>query len=182
MRSAGGAYAHVDQNWQFTLKDVPEGNYKIELNGTSKDCYIKEVRLGDTIMPDTELRVKGGVGTLEVDVSSRGAEVDGVVLDSDDLPATGVWVVAVPEEDRRKYPRLYKSTQTDQYGHYELHGLAQGKYKLFGWQSIDQNAWQDSDFLKQYEDKGESVEVQDGDKSSKQLRIILAKDSSGQSD
>ena len=172
-----GASAYVEENGQFTLKDTPDGDYKIEVLGLSKDSYVKEVRFGQTLLPDTELRVKGVGANLEVTVSSRGAEVDGAVLTSENMPATGVWVVAVPEENKRKYTRLYKAIMTDQYGHYELHGLAPGKYKLFSWQDVKANEWEDPDFLKQYEDKGESVEVQDGEKKATPLKVIQANDS-----
>ena len=172
-----GANAHVEENWQFTLKDTPDGEYKVQVFGLSKNCYIKEVRLGQTLLSDTELRVKGAGGNLEITVSSRGAEVDGSVVTNENMPATGVWVVAVPEEEKRKYTRLYKAIMTDQYGHYELHGLAPGKYKLFSWEGVKANEWEDPDFRKQYEDKGESVEVNDGDKKTAQLNVIQAKDS-----
>jgi hypothetical protein len=172
-----GGNTHTDENWQFTLKEVPDGTYKVEMNGLAKDCYIKEIRFGENVLVDTELRVKGAGGNLEVVVSSQGAEIDGAVLNKDDLPASGVWVVAVPEENKRKYLRLYKSSLTDQYGHFEIHGLAPGKYKLFSWEGIESNAWEDADFLKEYEDKGATLEVADGDKKSTALKSIQAKES-----
>ncbi len=163
---------HIDENWQFTIKEVPDGTYNVKINGLDKDCYIKEVRFGDTVLPDTELRVRGAGANLELTVSSRAPEIDGAVLNKDDLPATGVWVVAVPEENKRKYLRLYKSELTDQYGHFEIHGLAPGKYKLFSWEGIESNAWEDPDFLKEYEEKGNSITVQDADKMSIELKVI----------
>jgi hypothetical protein len=57
-----------------------------------------------------------------------------------------------------------------------LHGLAPGKYKLFSWQSVEENSWEDGDFLKEYEEKGESLEVQDGDKKTLELKLVEMKD------
>jgi Carboxypeptidase regulatory-like domain len=171
-----GGETHPNENWQFTLKEVADGTYKVVLTGLGKDCYIKQVRFGDTALPDTEFRVRGSGSNLEVTADCQGGQIDGVVLNKDALPSTGAWAVAVPEEGKRKYLRLYKSVLTDQYGHFELHGLAPGKYKLFSWQSVAENSWEDGDFLKEYEEKGESLEVQDGDKKTLELKLVEMKD------
>jgi hypothetical protein len=124
-----------------------------------------------------ELRVRGGSANLEITVSSRGARVQGQVLSQDDLPVVGAWVVVIPDEEKRKFLRLYKSGLTDQYGHFEIRGLAPGKYKVFNWESVEEQAWEDPDFLKEYEDKGKEIEVVDGDQESLELKSLSAKDS-----
>jgi hypothetical protein len=178
----GSKSANADESWQFALKEVADGTYKVGLRGLSKDCYIKEMRYGEAVLPDTEFHVKGAGGDLEIAVSCQGARVDGSVLNADSLPAAGAWAVAIPEENKRKFLRLYKSALTDQYGHFEIHGLAPGKYKLFSWQGVEEDAWQDPEFLKEYEGKGEDLEVKDGDQKSMELKLIQAKDSEGKTD
>jgi Carboxypeptidase regulatory-like domain len=174
-----GAGARVEENNQFMLKEVPDGVFKVNVSGVSKDCYIKEVRYGDSSLPDTELRLsKGGGGNLEITVSSRGAHIAGTVLSDENLPVPGVWVVAVPEEGKRKIERLYKSELSDQNGQFELRGLAPGRYKLFSWDSVEQGAWQDLDFLKEFEAKGELVEVQDGDAKQSELKLLHSNENS----
>ena len=37
-----GESAEVDTNNQFTLRDVPEGEFRLTVAGMSKDCYVKE--------------------------------------------------------------------------------------------------------------------------------------------
>ena len=46
--------------------------------------------------------MKGSAGPLEITVSSLGARVEGTVTNDESLPVAGVWVVAVPEEAKRK--------------------------------------------------------------------------------
>lgn len=180
--SIGRTSARVDQHGEFVVKEVPDGTYRVVVMGLSKDSYIKEVKLGGDPLPDTEFHLRGAAGNLEITINTDGAMIAGSVLTADDLPATGAWVVAVPEESRRKLQRLYKFQSTDQYGHFELHGLAPGKYKLFSWQGIEQSAWQDADFLKPYEDKGQDLEVKDGDKKSADLHLIPANDTDAKTD
>jgi hypothetical protein len=72
--------AEVDASNQFTLRDVSEGEFRLTVEGMSKDCYVKEARFGDALLPDMSFRVmKGSAGPLEITVSSFGARVDGTV-------------------------------------------------------------------------------------------------------
>jgi len=157
-----GINARVDGDQQFTLKDLMDGDVRLQVSGISKDCYIRQITYGQTFVKDDVISVsKGANPALEITLSSRGARVQGSVADKDNLPAAGVWVVAVPDEARRTTLRLFKSQTTDQYGKFDLHGLAPGEYKLFAWEGIESNAWQDDDFLKPFEALGTELEVRD---------------------
>jgi hypothetical protein len=95
---APGGEAHVDENSQFTLKEVPQGTFRISVDGISKDCYIKEVQFGEVVLPEHVLHAKRGVtGPLDITISSKGARLQGVVANDESLPVAGVWVVAVPD-------------------------------------------------------------------------------------
>ena len=87
----------------------------------------------------------------------------------------GVWAVAVPEETKRKQHHLFKSVTTDQYGHFDLHGLAPGKYRLFSWDSVEKDEWEDPDFLKESEEKGVTIDVKDSDTKAIELKLIHVK-------
>jgi hypothetical protein len=173
----GGA-AEVETNNQFTLRDVPEGEFRLTVAGLSKDCYVKEVRYGDALLPDVSFRVvKGTAGPLDITLSSLGARVQGTVTNEDSLPVAGVWAVAVPEEPKRKQHHLFKSITTDQYGHFDLHGLAPGKYRLFSWDGVEKDEWEDSDFFKESEEKGVTIDVKDSDTKAIELKLIRVKNS-----
>src|SRR4030095_1807099 len=138
------------------------GEFRVGASGISKDCYLKEIQYGDTRAKDDTITVsKGGGAPLEITISSRGARVQGAVVNQDGLPAAGVWVVAVPDESRRSNSCLFKSQTTDQSGKYDLHGLVPGSYKIFAWAEIEQGEWEDPEFLRPQESKGEAVELQD---------------------
>ena len=156
------------------LKDVHDGEFRLDAWGISKDCYIKEVRYSDSIVPDATIRVaKGSVGPLEITLSSRGAHVQGTVLNEDTLPAVSAWAVAIPEKKTR---RASYSANTDQYGHFEMRGLPPGKYKLFSWAGLQQGAWEDPEFLKEYEAKATVIEVNEGDTKTVELKLIPVKE------
>jgi len=168
--------AEVDTSNQFTLRDVSEGEFRLTVAGMSKDCYVKEARFGDAPLPDMSFRVvKGSAGPLEITVSSLGARVDGTVTNEESLAVAGVWVVAVPEEAKRKQHYLFKSITTDQYGHFDLRGLAPGKYKLFSWDGVEQGEWEDADFLKDSEEKGVAMDLKGSDTKAIELKLIQLK-------
>jgi hypothetical protein len=170
---AWGGEAHVDENSQFTLKEVPQGTFRISVDGISKDCYIKEVQFGEIVLPDHLLHAKRGItARLDIAIGTKGARLQGVVVDDESLPVAGVWVVAVPEESKRSLRYLYKSVTTDQYGRYDLLGLAPGKYMIFAWDGVALGEWEDPEFLKTNGAKGVTVEVSDGDKKSADLQLI----------
>jgi hypothetical protein len=146
------------------------------VNGQSKDCYVKDVRYGETSgLKDGFAVAKGEASNLEITISSHGARVQGIVMDANGLPLPGVSVALVPEASRRDQFRLYKTQNTDQYGHFELRGIAPGEYKIFGWEEVEQDAWQDAEFLKPFESKGERVILNDDDKKDVKITVISAK-------
>lgn len=176
-RISSNALARVQGNF-FALKDVFEGTYRLSVSGQSKDSYVKSIRYASSDALETGFTVgRGTQSSLEVTLSSRGAGVQGAVTDEDKLPVTGVWVVLVPEDARRDQSRLYQKVATDQYGHYLLRGIAPGDYKIFCWDQVEAGAWEDPEFLKAYEDRGQKISVQDGDVKTQDVIAIKTKNS-----
>jgi protocatechuate 3,4-dioxygenase beta subunit len=171
-----GGQARVDANQQFTLKDLVEGEARLQLSGISKNCYVKQISYGQTFVKDDVISVsKGPNPALEITISSRGARVQGNVTDKDGLPAAGIWVVAAPDEARRTNFRLFKSQTTDQYGQFDLQGLAPGSYKFFAWEGVESNAWEDEEFLKPFEPQGKEIELHEMDTAKLSLTLIGTK-------
>jgi len=166
----------VTQDNSFMLRDLGEGTYYAEVAGESKDCYIKDVQYGPSSALENGFTVtRGAPATLEITISPRGARVQGAVTDGEGLPGVGVWVVLVPEAKDRTQQRLFKAQTTDQYGHFDLRGIPPGAYKLFSWEKVESGAWEDPEFLKPYEEKGEKIALQEGDRKTLNLLTIRTK-------
>jgi protocatechuate 3,4-dioxygenase beta subunit len=168
--------ARVGRDNLFNLKGLGEGTYRADITGMSKDCYIKDMYYGESsVLKDGFTVTRGEGGSLEIVVSSRGARVQGTVMDSDGLPQAGVSIVLVPELSQRENYQKYKTESTDQYGNFDLHGIAPGDYKLFSWVEVEHGAWEDPEFLRQFEDKGQRITLRDGDHSSVKVTAIQTK-------
>jgi hypothetical protein len=171
-----GADSRLTPENTFVLKGVGDGTYMARAWGHGKDCYIKDVQYAGSSALEDGFTVKGGAGgTLEITISSRGARVQGTVADSDGLRSVGVRVVLVPEPAHRTQSTLFKEQTTDQYGHFELRGIAPGDYKLFSWEEAESGAWEDPEFLKPFEGKGEKITLQEGDQKTINLTAIRTK-------
>ena len=181
LRGADGAFSYgghamVTTQWTFLLTDVYELTYRVGVFGLCNDCYLKAIRYGgSTSSEDTFTPARGSNSPLEVTISSKGARVRGSVTDADNLPAVGVWVILVPDQAHRAFTRLYKSASTDQNGRFELRGIAPGDYKLFSWEEAESGSWEDPEFVKPFEGKGERISLQDSDQKTLNLTAIRTK-------
>lgn len=170
---ASGAFARTQADGSFVASNVYEGTYRALVAGQSEDAYLAAVRYGAVDgLTDGFTVHRGADATLEITLSSKGARVQGAVLDADHLPAVGVWVVLVPNEPYRGDLQRYKSVTTDQNGRYLLRGIAPGDYKLFSWEDVEPSASQDPEFLRPFEDRGESVSVEANDQKTMDLVAI----------
>jgi hypothetical protein len=60
-------------------------------------------------------------------------------------------------------------------GKYEFRGVAPGVYDLFSWDSIQEQEWDDLDFLKTYQTKAVSISMGEGQTKSVDLTTIRTK-------
>jgi hypothetical protein len=172
----------------FVIKSVSEGTYRprVILRGEDANFYMKSARYGTLSIPESGFAIQaGGDQLLEITLSSRAAQVSGVVLNSDSLPAAGVTVVLIPEVARRSYKEYYKYATTDQNGKFAIKGIAPGDYRLFSWESVEGNEWSDADWfdaawLKPFEAKGESIHLGEAETKSVDLTLIETKEIAAQ--
>lgn len=166
----------VKADGSFVLTNVSEGHGRVVVSGVGKDTFIKIVRYAGDESATGEVNVRRGTDSaLEVTLSSRGGHLEGVVTNSDSLPAAGVWVVLIPDPPLRNRDWFYKQTTTDQYGRFILRGITPGDYKLFSWDEVEEGAWEDASFLKPFEEESTAVHVEEGDSKTVNLNAMDTK-------
>ena len=163
----------VHNDGSFTLGNVVAGQFQLHVQGASENYYVKSARLGEKDILDSGIDASRGFsGAFDILLSSSGGQVEGVVLNAGEQPATGAVVVLVPE--RRSQWRLYKENTTDQYGRFHIKGIGPGEYKLFAWEDVETGAYEDPEFLKGFEALGERVSIREGSHESKELKLIVS--------
>jgi len=172
--------AHVAAGGEFLWRDVPPGNYYVQIvgngSGVNEDWFLKTVLSGAREVSESGVAVSGGTVLLDLVASANGAVVDGVVVDSKDKPVANAVVVAVPESRLRGRVDQYRQTVSDQNGHFTLRGIRGGTYTLFAWESVDGQAYFDPEFLKSYEGQGKALQLSEAERKTVQLTVIAAGD------
>ena len=131
-----------------------------------------------TLIDDTDLRfwAKSGERWIaELEVFCDGHKIQGVVMNSDPVPVSGVWVTLVPEDSRRDQKRLFNSARSQVNGKFEFRGVAPGNYTLFSWDNVEEHEWDDPEFLKPFKSKGVSVRVAESETKTADLTLIRTK-------
>lgn len=166
-------YGAAKPDGSFLLKNVYDGEYEIYVEGMPENFFVKSARLDgvDVLAGGVAVDTKQAQGMLEITVSANGASVDGVISKGGQ-PFPGATVAIVPDPPHRSERRLYKSTSSDQNGHFLLQGLSPGDYKVFGWEKIEAGAYASPEFLQPYEQQAQSVHVAEGSHNSVQVDLI----------
>jgi hypothetical protein len=170
--------AHVSGDGSFEWKNVPAGRYSIQISDASAipDWFLKSAVAAGRNVSDSGLSMNGGSVVLDLVASANGATVDGMAIDSKEKeePVADVVIVAVPEVRLRSRPDRYRKAVTDQSGHFTLRGLPPGDYTLFAWECVEDEVYYNAEFLKSYEGQGKALRVNEGERTSMQLRTIPA--------
>lgn len=167
--------AHVAGDGSFQWADVPAGSYYVQLageNGEGEGWYLKAVSAGGRDVNDSGMSVSGGLVVMDVVASANGGVVEGVITDHKGEPAANAVVVAVPEMRMRGRVDRYRKTVSDQSGHFSLRGLRPGEYTVLAWESVDEGAYYNPEFLKVYEGQGTGLRVSEGERKSVQVEAI----------
>jgi protocatechuate 3,4-dioxygenase beta subunit len=177
LRETFSNLAHVAPDGHFQWTDVPAGNYYVQVVGDpNQDWYVKLASAGGRDVNDSGISVNGGTAALDLIISANGGIADGLVLDSNNQPVPDAIVVAVPEPRLRGRADHYRKTVSDQSGHFSLHSIRPGDYTLFAWESVEGEAYCNTDFLKTYEGQGSALHVSEGEHKSVQLTVIADSD------
>jgi len=166
----------MDKAGSFTVKNVPDGSYNINLAPLPPDFYLKAARLGSTDVLESGLTCDqaNSPAALDLVISGDGGHIEGVVT-RDDKPFAGATVTLVPDVNHRNQDRLYATSMSDSNGHFVLQSVPPGNYSLFAWERVDNGAYMDPEFLRSYEDRGKTAEVDPRGRVTVSLDLIPTK-------
>jgi hypothetical protein len=150
--------ASIDSRGAFTLANAPVGDYRLALSGAPPNVFIRTARLGGADIMEKGLHVDGKSNpSVEITLGAASSVLGVIALDAARKPAPGAVVALIPE-NRRQLDR-YRKAVTDKSGDARLENVAPGTYRLYAWESIEENAWIDPDILDAYEKNGETVTI-----------------------
>lgn len=155
----------------FTLSGVTPGDYQLRVK-SGGNVFVKEANLGGINALDPPFHVGAGAGPLDILLSMNTASVDALVVDDKQNPVDDATVILIPEPPLRGRIDLYEVGGTDLSGRVHMKGVTPGDYRVFAWDEIPGDAWQDSDFLRPYESRGRLIHVSEAGLETVQVDLI----------
>jgi hypothetical protein len=157
--------ARLTPDRAFTIADAPSGTYKVELLGAPPKVYIKTVRVGVVESSIPEIRVEESTPTVEIVLSTVLASFEATVS------SPAATVVLIPESARKHFDR-YRTGVSGPNGQVRIEGIVPGNYKVFAWEDIEPNAWQNAEVMKGYEERGTAIRLDEGGVKSLELQVL----------
>jgi hypothetical protein len=156
----------------FAIANVQPGDYTLRVSGLPEGGYVKAAQINQIDALEQFVRVQYENSSLDIEVVFDGGQIGGSVLDAAGRPFAGATVVAVPSKALRHRPDQYRVGRSGADGKFSFGSVPPGEYKLFAWESIETNAWMNSDVLQAVEDRGSAATVGPNEKISTQLQVI----------
>ena len=157
----------------FTLTRLMSDEYRLVFFGLPEDVFVRSAKYGDVDVLNSTLRIEREVSSeLDIVISRKTGSLDVAVVDRDRKPSAATTVVLVPDSVLRQRSELYRTATTDSSGRASILNIPPGNYRAFAWAEIEPNAWQNSDVMRQYEERGTAVTITEGSKGTAVVTAI----------
>lgn len=167
----------VKPDGTFTFTGVPEATYSLNFSSLPPGYYLKSTGAVDVLESGVTVAHNQSPPMLDLTLSPNPAQLTGTVS-NDQMPVSGALVVLIPQGGRGGQMRFYRRSSTDQSGRFTIKGIVPGDYKVLALEGIERGSLTDPEFLQQFENRGESVHLQEGGTVSVSLDAINADETS----
>jgi len=164
--------AEVSEDGTFRMEGASPSVVRVDVFGLAESSYVKSIRFGGREVKGAELDLTSGRGgEMEIVLSPNGAEVTGIVRDSDGKPVPGAVVQVCDVQTCDKDGVVTPTRAADQNGAFDIKGLAPGEYKVFVWEDDGDGVITDPGFRKSF--ASQAVVVKLSEKSQESIAPAL---------
>jgi protocatechuate 3,4-dioxygenase beta subunit len=160
----------------LTLPALYPGRYKLgAIRGLPPETFVLRVSQGTRDVLREDLNVEKGQAKLDVVISTGAGVLHGNVADPKGKPAHNALVALVPDgvlKERVDYYGAYESTNTDQNGSFEIHGITPGSYRAYAWAHAAAGGFRSDEFMKPFHGKGTPVKIERNGRARISLRTL----------
>jgi len=161
--------AKVEQDGTFSLSGVVAGRWCLKTEGVHG--YVKSLSVGGQEMRSCAFSVAPGAGgAIRVVVSTKLANLDGMVNGMTPEQANGVLLILVSEDPETSQPRTMRASAD---GHFSTSGIAPGRYYLYAAIGNEAVALQQSPrALQALEGRSARVDLEAGGRATAQVDLL----------
>jgi len=180
---AEAAPGETGQSGAFRLTNVAASRFHVEVEPLPDNAFIKSITLDGIAVPDPILDFSRGVNgsRLKITVSLNGGQISGKVLGHDGdplvLPQALVMLWRVEKEVEKEVEADDANRVAN--GEYTIKALRPGKYRLVAIDTLEIGDLAPGDWdeaLKAFRAAAPEIEVKEGDRIVKDLKVIGKKD------
>jgi hypothetical protein len=165
--------AIMEADGSFSIVGVTPGLYRLSVAGLPRGSYLKSARLGGADILNGGLRIDSSPnGALDIVLGTSPGTVDATVVDERQLPVAAMTVALVPEGAQQKRLDVYRNATSDAAGKIHLDSVVPGDYRIYAWESVENGAWTDPDFMRAYQNNGTTLHVGEGGQATTNVRLI----------
>ncbi len=167
----------VAADGSFSATELSQDKYRVMVTPGAA-AYVKAVTVGGQNILDTGIDLSsGGVGPMEVLLSTKIATVNGMVEKQKQDDAPGSVVIAIVGANSELKLLSTASGQSalarvDESGKFSIANLPPGEYKLIAFEEVDLATASDPEFLKKFADRAATVKIGEGESKSATLKQI----------
>jgi hypothetical protein len=150
----------------------------VSLEPLPENSFIQSVQIDDTTVPGGILDFSSGAvsARLKITVNANGGRISGHVKNEKDVNVTALAFVAMMRDQRESETGILSSGLSPE-GRYQFKGLAPGRYRLL---AISFGMAEDIDgVFRKYGGQAEIVEIGEGGKIEKDLKLVTVEEDHG---
>jgi hypothetical protein len=170
----GNAPAVVNDDLTFELKARP-GKMRFALAGQAPGWSIRAVRYRGVDVTDSgvEFRANENLTDIELELTNRVTDLTGLVTNGRGEPVKDYSVVVFAQDHDKWTPnsRYLRTGRPDQDGRFKVSGLPPGQYHIVALEYLDQDNWNEPEYLERVQSKSTSVSINEGETKSVDLKV-----------
>jgi hypothetical protein len=166
--------ARPDAEGHFTLKQVPPGEWAMNVNNMPIGSFLKSGTFGRQDVRFSRFSIEAGTkDTFNIAISSRPAKLEGQI-DPGTLHGKRAGIVLAPTGKFHDLARFYYGVTADDEGKFHLENLAPGTYRIFALERTAPAAFRNPEAIDQLKGLGDDVELTEGRTAQTHPKLIPA--------
>jgi Carboxypeptidase regulatory-like domain len=154
--------ANAAADGSFTLKQVPPGEWVLNVDPLPPGAFLKAARFGDQDVRFARMEIDpGSQDSLNVVMSMNTAQVHGQV-DAGGGDSKRAGILIAPTGQYSTFTRFFYGVAADDTGKFELKDIAPGKYKIFALEKLAPGEFKTPEASGQLDPLGEEIDLAEG--------------------